>query len=89
MPEITRFGAAMGDELLKKSDCLIREKDWYNRFEAIRDLLRDNLIEQDWELGKTQEIAGTVAIVYSHAVHELTNRLTERKSPMHSFLLKA
>ena len=50
MSKITRFGVAMDDELLKKFDRLIRKKGYRNRSEAIRDLVRDNIVEQDWEL---------------------------------------
>ena len=87
MSKITRFGVAMDDELLKRFDRLIRKKGYRNRSEAIRDLVRDNLVEQDWELGKTQETVGTVTIVYSHAVHELTDILTELQHHFHTEII--
>ena len=86
MSKITRFGVAMDDELLKKFDRFISKKGYRNRSEAIRDLVRDNLVEQDWELG-SKETVGTVTIVYSHAVHELTDILTELQHHYHSEII--
>ena len=86
MSEITRFGVAMDDELLKKFDHLIRKKGYRNRSEAIRDLVRDNIVEQDWELGN-KETVGTVTIVYSHSVHELTDILTELQHHFHTEII--
>jgi len=86
MSKITRFGVAMDDVLLYKFDRLILKKGYRNRSEAIRDLVRDNLVEQDWELGN-KETVGTVTIVYSHAVHELTDILTELQHHYHTEII--
>jgi CopG family nickel-responsive transcriptional regulator len=86
MSKITRFGVAMDDGLLHKFDRLILKKGYRNRSEAIRDLVRDNLVEQDWELGN-KETVGTVTIVYSHAVHELTDILTELQHHFHTEII--
>jgi len=86
MSKITRFGVAMDDGLLHKFDRLILKKGYHNRSEAIRDLVRNNLVEQDWELGN-KETVGTVTIVYSHAVHELTDILTELQHHFHTEII--
>ena len=44
MENITRFGVSIEPDLLKKFDKIIKKKGYANRSEAIRDLLRKNLI---------------------------------------------
>ncbi|HCG77543.1 TPA: nickel-responsive transcriptional regulator NikR, partial [bacterium] len=45
MKEIVRFGVSLEKELLHKFDSLIGEKRYPNRSEAIRDLIRENLVK--------------------------------------------
>ena len=73
---MVRFGVSMNAELLEKFDRLIKEKNYQNRSEAIRDLVREKLVETEWETG-TQEVVGTITIIYNHHTRELTEKLTE------------
>jgi CopG family nickel-responsive transcriptional regulator len=75
MKDAIRFGVSMSKNLLKSFDELIRTQGYRNRSEAIRDLIRERLVQQEWSL-TNQETVGTVTIVYSHAVHELSEVLT-------------
>ncbi len=86
MPRVTRFGVAMDSKLLFKFDDLISKKGYSNRSEAIRDLVRNNLVEEEWKLGN-KETVGTVTIVYSHAVRELTDVLTELQHHYHNEII--
>lgn len=72
----TRFGVSLEKELLERFDRLIAGKGYHSRSEAIRDLIRDLLVSEQWEAG-TEETAGTITIVYSHDTRELTETLTE------------
>ncbi|MDO8722246.1 MAG: ribbon-helix-helix protein, CopG family [Syntrophales bacterium] len=47
--EITRFGVSINDNLLAKFDQLISRKGYTSRSEAIRDLIRDSLVQTEWE----------------------------------------
>jgi len=76
MSGIRRFGVSIDSKLLEDFDRLIREKGYNNRSEAIRDLIRDKLVQEEWELG-TKETVGSVTLVYSHEVRELTEGLTD------------
>ncbi len=69
-----RFGVSMDRELLQRFDQVIESKGYSNRSEAIRDLIRDYLVRQEWE--EDQEIVGTITLVYDHHVRELTDELT-------------
>ena len=76
MPGITRFGISLEGGLLAKFDRLIAQKGYRNRSEAIRDLIRDSLVRDQWE-HKDEDAVGTLTLVYSHEVRELEERLTE------------
>lgn len=75
MIESIRFGISMDRKLLKEFDRLIEHMGYTNRSEAIRDLIRERLIQEEWEVTR-QETAGTITIVYSHETRELTETLT-------------
>ncbi len=76
MWELTRFGVSIKDDLLKRFDELIMEKNYVNRSEAIRDLIRDMLVDEE-NKDENTEVVGTITIVYDHEVHELSDVLTE------------
>ena len=62
MDEIIRFGVSLTDNLLKKFDRLIGRKGYTNRSEAIRDLIRDSLVQEEWNAG-SEEALGTITLV--------------------------
>ena len=73
---IARFGVSLDSVLLEKFDSLIEKKGHANRSEAIRDLIRDSLVMEEWE-SSTSETVGSITIVYSHDTRELTDMLTD------------
>lgn len=75
MPKITRFGVSLDQDLLKKFDRLAREKKYTCRSEALRDLIRRELVQKQWK--STGEIAGAVTLVYNHHKRELVNKLMD------------
>jgi len=76
----------MGRELLVQFDALIRELGLPNRSEAIRHLIRERLVQQEWQVPNAETI-GTVTIVYNHEVRELTERLTELQHQHHKQII--
>jgi len=49
MSEIFRFGVSLYKNLLAKFDRLIGAKNYPNRSEAFRDLIRQELVEREWQ----------------------------------------
>jgi len=76
MSELTRFGISMDAGLLERFDALIASKHYQNRSEAIRDLVRDYLVEHEWET-EDVETMGTITLVYNHHVRDLNSKLTD------------
>jgi CopG family nickel-responsive transcriptional regulator len=74
MSDIIRFGISMDSTLLGKFDQLIARKGYTNRSEALRDLIRDSIVQAQWEAG-SEETLGTITIVYSQHTRELSEVL--------------
>jgi len=62
--------------LLEKFDRVIYKKGYSNRSEAVRDLVREHLVEKEWERVKG-DVVGIVTLVYNHHVHDLSDKLTD------------
>ena len=85
---IVRFGVSIDTTLLKRFDALIGKKGHANRSEAIRDLVRDSLVIDEWETS-TSETVGSITIVYSHETRELTDTLTDLQHRYHSSIISS
>jgi CopG family transcriptional regulator, nickel-responsive regulator len=86
MEDIVRFGVSMDSRLLKQFDKYITEKGYENRSEAIRDLIRNNLVEKEWKVG-TGEVVGTITIIYNHHKRELQDILTNIQHKYHTSMI--
>ncbi len=75
MPKVFRFGISLDKDLLDKFDRLIREKNYTNRSEAFRDLIREDLVKAEWK--KNKEIVGAITLIYDHHKRELVNKLMD------------
>ncbi|MGD0837528.1 MAG: nickel-responsive transcriptional regulator NikR [Polyangia bacterium] len=75
MSKIARFGVSMDDDLLVRFDRLCKRRKYQNRSEALRDLVRDALVRDEWE--GDEEIVGTITLVYDHHTRELSDSLTQ------------
>jgi CopG family nickel-responsive transcriptional regulator len=76
MARLKRFGVSIPADLVDAFDRLIEGKGYRTRSEAIRDLMRDVLVESEWE-SNAGEVVGTVTIVYNHEVREIARVLTQ------------
>ena len=76
MAGLTRFGMSIDSALIKKFDSLMEKKGYPNRSKAIQELIRDKLVEEEWE-GGDRDTVGTITIVYNHHTRELDHALTD------------
>ena len=86
MPTLERFGVSIEDDLLERFDALIKERGYTSRSEAIRDLVRQELVKEEWADPDT-EVVGTVTIVYDHHAHELGDMLTDLQHRYHDSII--
>lgn len=75
MGELVRFGVSMEDDLLKQFDELIERRSYANRSEALRDLVRAAIVENQWQRG-TSRTVGVVCLVYDHEMGDVGHKLT-------------
>ena len=86
--KLIRFGVSIPKSLSKKFDELIKNRKYSSRSEAIRDLVRDRLVQTSWEEGD-EEMVGTITLVYNHHQRELTEKLTAQQHDFHHAILSA
>jgi CopG family transcriptional regulator, nickel-responsive regulator len=73
---LARFGVSMEAQLLRRFDALIERLGYTNRSEAIRDLVRDRLVEDGWET-QSGMVTGAVVLVFDHETRLLADRMTD------------
>ncbi len=76
MSDLARIGISISQKLLLKFDRLIAGMGYRNRSEAMRDLIRDRLVRQEWA-GGSKETVGVVSLVYSHDKRDLADTLVD------------
>lgn len=84
---LIRFGVSIPATLIKKFDLLIRRKNYSNRSEAIRDLIRKELVEE--EIEENGDAVGVLHILYNHHRRELSEKLTDIQHKHHNLILSA
>lgn len=76
--QITRFGVSIPTDLIESFDAFIREKQYKTRSEAIRDLIREKLVDREWEEAYGQRVVvGTITYVYDHHKRELVDSILD------------
>jgi CopG family nickel-responsive transcriptional regulator len=76
MGHVTRTAVSLPPDLLGRFDRYLARRGYDNRSEAIRDLIREKLSEQELTRSRTPAV-GVVAIVYAHDERQLPHRLTQ------------
>lgn len=85
MGETVRFAISLDSDLLENFEQTRIRQNYASRSEAIRDLIRDHLVEQDWD--DRRHAMGTVTLVYDHHVRDLTDKLTNIQHDHHELVL--
>ena len=87
MADLVRTGLSLERELLERFDAAIHRKGYQNRSEAIRDLIREHLVEEAVEENKV--IVGALTMVYDHHQPNLSAKLIEAQHAAASKVLAA
>lgn len=74
--KIIRFGVSIEPGLIKNFDKKIKQEGYENRSEAIRDLIRKDLIKKK-SADPNSESIGTLTMLYDHHIGNLTNKLLD------------
>ena len=87
MGNLVRTGLSLERDLLERFDAAINRKGYQNRSEAIRDLIREHLVEEAADENKV--IVGTLTMVYDHHQPNLSAKLIEAQHKAASKVLAA
>ena len=75
MSSLYRFGISLEKNLIEEFDKHIEGRDYKNRSEAIRDLIRADLVKKQWLCDN--EVAGAITMSYDHHKRDLVNKLMD------------
>jgi CopG family transcriptional regulator, nickel-responsive regulator len=75
MSELVRFGVSLERPLLERFDELIRERQYTNRSEALRDMIRSELVQRAWREGR--DVAGAITLIYDHHKRDVLSKVTD------------
>jgi CopG family transcriptional regulator, nickel-responsive regulator len=87
MSQLSRTGVSLDEDLLREFDGLIARRGYQNRSEAIRDLIREALLEES--VDANQPMVGTLTLVYDHHVPNLSEKLTAAQHGAGAMVLAA
>ncbi len=87
MPELSRTGVSLEQELLKEFDGFIARRGYNNRSEALRDLIREALVGEAVDTNRA--VVGTLTLIYDHHLPNLAQKLTETQHRAHDMVLAA
>jgi CopG family nickel-responsive transcriptional regulator len=86
MSDLERVSLAIEKDLIERFDALIARDGKANRSEAIRDLIRARLIEEEVSAGRGETVA-SLTIVYDHQRRDLADRLLTAGHDHHKAVL--
>lgn len=85
MSKLVRFGVSLEEDLLVKFDQHIKQRKYTNRSEALRDMIREELVKKEWTENK--EVTGAITLVYDHHTRELVNKVLDVQHDHHDCIL--
>lgn len=87
MSNVVRFAISLDSKLLEQFDVLRKKRHYTTRSEAVRDLIRNQLVNDDWD--DKSAAMGTITLVYDHHTPDLQDHLTEIQHDHHGLVLSA
>ncbi|MEI6852681.1 MAG: nickel-responsive transcriptional regulator NikR [Bacteroidota bacterium] len=83
--QVIRFGVSLEQDILEELDELVTSSRFPNRSQALRYLIKNTLVAENWSGDKV--VAGAVVIVYDHHKRELNNKLMNVQHDFHELIL--
>jgi len=87
LSDIIRFGVSIDEVLLKNYDRYITDRGYVTRSEALRDLIRDALIQNKIENKPNLNALGSLTLVYDHHAKKLLQEMADIQHNFHSLIL--
>jgi CopG family nickel-responsive transcriptional regulator len=84
---VVRFGVSLEQELLDALDKYVNDNHFTNRSQAIRHLIANNQVEQQWQ--NDSLVAGSITLVYDHHKRDILKNLTNIQHDYHDTILSS
>jgi len=85
---VERVGLSIDSKLLSRFDEWLSQRGYTARSEAVRDLIRKALVEEEWTEAEG-EVAGAIFLVYDHEMRDLSQRLTAEQHRHHKLIISS
>ena len=87
MPDLVRFTVSIEPPLYERMEQMVADRNYGNRSEFIRDLIRESIVSETWKAG--QEAVGTITLIYNHHKPRLGEKLTAIQHHHHHLVMSA
>lgn len=88
MPDLVRASLSIEQDLMERFDRFVKESGHGNRSEAVRDLIRARLIEEEWDKGAGEAVA-SVTLLYDHSKQRLARQIEEHGHEHHNAVISS
>lgn len=88
MPDIVRASLSIDQDLMEWFDQFVERSGHNNRSEAVRDLIRARLLEEEWDSGSGEAVA-SVTLLYNHGKRRLSRQIEEHGHDHHEVVLSS
>jgi len=85
MSELLRVSISLERDLYERMEAMVRRSGYTNRSEYFRDLVRQELVDHQWE--SDEVTVGTVTLVYDHHAGNVLRELTHVQHDHHDVIL--
>jgi CopG family nickel-responsive transcriptional regulator len=82
---LKRFGVSLESNLLDELDKMVDRNKFSNRSQAIRFLVKKNIVEEKWD--KDMEVTGAIVITYDQNIRELNVKVNKLQHEYHCLIL--
>ena len=88
MSELVRASLSIERDLMERFDHFVEASGHDNRSEAVRDLIRARLIEDEWDQGSGEALA-SITLLYDHSQRKLSRQIEEHGHEHHDVVLSS
>jgi CopG family nickel-responsive transcriptional regulator len=86
MADLVRLSFSIDAALADVFEEMVKHSEYGNRSEFFRDMIRERLVAEEWEVGDGETVA-TITLVYDHEAHGVHDKLTDLQHDHHDVVL--
>ncbi len=83
---IARIGVSLPKNLLEEFDSVILNRGYSSRSEAIRDAIRNYILEYKWMEREEGEVVGVVNVIYTHSIKGINDSIINLQHDFHEII---